>query len=162
MAGALETYLTDHLAGADAAVDMLEKLADENDGELRRFFRELHDEVRADREQLEAVIEHFGFERGALRSAGARLAEKVSRAKLSGLRGGSAGGALHRLEALDGLQSGIEGKRALWRALDAAALIDPELAVADYAALAARAERQRERVDAVRLETARVALTNRG
>jgi hypothetical protein len=49
---------------------------------------------------------------------------------------------------------GIEGKRALWRALAAAAEVSPAFQVADYERLTQRAEEQRQRVETVRLEAA--------
>lgn len=156
MAPPIETYLTDHLAGADAALDLLAALAEEHESELARFFRDLHSEVAADRAQLEQLIADLGFERSRLRSAGARLAGKLTRPKLTG--GDDRDGAFHRLEALDALQTGIEGKRALWLALSAAAEHDPRLARLDYAGLAERAAAQRERVNARRPEAARAAL----
>jgi hypothetical protein len=169
MANPLEVYLADHLAGAEAALDLLDQLAQEHEGDLQHFFRLLHTEITADREELERLMHRFGFERSRLRSTGARLAGRLAQVKLVG--DDSRAGAFRRLEALDMLQGGIEGKRALWRAMQAAAerdrslavldyaALDPALAVLDYDRLAARAEAQRERVDAVRLDAARAALT---
>ena len=53
---------------------------------------------------------------------------------------------------------GIEGKRLLWRALAAAAEGTPGLRGTDYGRLEQRAEDQRQRVEAFRLEAAREAL----
>lgn len=157
MATPLQVYLTDHLAGADAALDLLARLADEHEGELGRFFHVMRSEVKGERQQLETLMERFGYERSTIRSAGARLAEKVARVKLVG--DDERGGALHLLAALDMLQSAVQGKRGLWRALEAAASIDPELAVLDYGRLARLASEQLERLDAIRLRTAPTALS---
>jgi ferritin-like metal-binding protein YciE len=71
----------------------------------------------------------------------------------------SAEGALRLLEVSEAVALGIEGKRALWGALAAAAEAAPALQVADYARLARRAEEQRQRVETVRLGAARAAFT---
>lgn len=160
MATPLESYLVDHLAGADAALDLIDELAGEHDGDLARFFRELHIEIRHDRDELERLLHHFGWERSTLRSAGAKLVGKAAQLRLVGAD--ARGAAFRRLEALDMLQGGIEGKRALWRAMQAAAERDRSLAVLDYAALEARAASQRDRVDQVRLDAAREALPAAG
>jgi hypothetical protein len=160
MSTPLETYLIDHLTGSDAALDLLEKLGREHDGELGRFFDGLRREIEEERRQLQGLMERFGYERSTIRSAGARLAEKVGRLKLTG--SDERGGALHLLEALDMLQSAIQGKRGLWRALGAAATIDPQLAVLDYGELAALASDQLDRLDAIRLQTAPAALAAPG
>ena len=160
MATPLETYLTDHLTGADAALDLLAKLGRDHEGELGRFFSSLHGEIEGERQQLESLMNRFGYGRSTIRSAGARLAEKFSRVKLTG--NDERGGALHLLEALDMLQSAIQGKRGLWRALGAAATIDPQLAVLDYGGLVELASDQLNRLDAVRVQTAPAALAAPG
>jgi hypothetical protein len=63
-------------------------------------------------------------------------------------------GALRLLEVSEAVALGIEGKRALWRALAAAAEVSPAFQVADYERLTQRAEEQRQRVETVRLEAA--------
>jgi hypothetical protein len=67
-------------------------------------------------------------------------------------------GALRLFEELEALSLGIEGKRSLWVALSAAAKDAPSLQLLDYERLASRAEEQRSRVEAKRLEAARKAL----
>lgn len=62
-------------------------------------------------------------------------------------------------EALEFLEIGIHGKWALWRALAAVAPSDPRLAGYDFDGLAARAQKQHDRVDQCRLELAHAALT---
>lgn len=94
------------------------------------------------------------------RKATAWLAEKVTEIKLRLDDPGD--GPLRLLEALEALSLGIEGKGAMWRALAAAAKEEPVLQVADYEGLARRAEEQRRRVEAVRLEAARRALIPEG
>jgi hypothetical protein len=69
------------------------------------------------------------------------------------------GGLLGRLERLEALVLGIEGKLRLWRALEAAAGTNSELAFLDYKRLAQRAVEQRDRLESLRLQTATSALT---
>jgi hypothetical protein len=64
---------------------------------------------------------------------------------------------LARLEKLEALALGIDGKRALWRSFLAIAEI-PALQKVDFAKLNQRAEDQRKRVEDLRIEAAREAL----
>jgi hypothetical protein len=90
------------------------------------------------------------------RTAMAWIAERATHFKLR--LDDSSDGALGRLEAFDALAVGIEGKRALWRALAAAADDSADLRGVDYDRLTQRAEEQRDRVEALRLKAARTAL----
>jgi hypothetical protein len=60
---------------------------------------------------------------------------------------------------LETLVLGIEGKLRLWQALSAASKRDRQLGALDYAWLIGRADDQRGRIEAMRLEAARSALT---
>ena len=62
---------------------------------------------------------------------GSWLAEQVTEAKLE--VDDDANGPLRRLERLETLAVGIDGKMALWEALDAAGASDKELGNVDYA-----------------------------
>jgi hypothetical protein len=70
----------------------------------------------------------------------------------------SARGPLRLLETLEAVRLGIDGKLALWQALNAAAPVAPRLQGLDYERLAQRAEEQRRRVEVHRVEAARAAL----
>ena len=65
-------------------------------------------------------------------------------------------GNLGELEALDTLAAGIEGKRALWAALTVIADV-PALQALDLERLQQRAKEQHARLEALSLETARMA-----
>lgn len=151
----LTSYLNDHLAGSVGALELLDRLVDTYRGRpLERFFRELHDEIEADQETLKELIASFDDEKeSAVRKAGAWIVEKFSRARiqLSETRDGEMGLFL----ALEGLALGIQGKRALWRALAAASATVPPLRRLDYDELEKRAVEQYDRVEAKRLEVAR-------
>lgn len=89
-----------------------------------------------------------------LKTASAWIAEKVTRLKLSRE---SAGG-LGTFQALEFLALGIQGKLALWRALAVASPSDGRLNQMDFDHLGRRAESQHSRMEARRLEAARIAL----
>jgi hypothetical protein len=112
--------------------------------------------VAADRQELEALMGQLHIPVSRIRQVTAWLAEKLAALKLR--LDDPAGRALRRLEALEAVVLGIEGKRALWRALDAATAEGPWLRGVDYARLSQRAEEQRQRVEAVRLTAATTAL----
>ena len=76
---ALATYLRDHLAGAAAAVDLLELLRDQHAGEpLGEFAAEILADVEADRAALAAVAQRVGGEPGVLKDATAWIGAKVA------------------------------------------------------------------------------------
>lgn len=153
----LGTYLNDHLAGAVAALDLMEHLKSTNAGtSVEPILAELHADVMSERQELEALMERLEITESRSRQAAAWLAEKVTRLKLK--VEDSSGGALRLLEGLDAIASGIEGKQALWRALEVVAPSLPEVQGPDYGQLVQRSEDQRKRVEALRLEAAKAAL----
>ena len=157
MSEPLATYLNDHLAGSVAALDLLGHLERSRAGsDLGAFFAILRADIEADQAELAALIARLGVTQGGVRKAVAWVAEKVARLKLAA--DDPAGGPLKLLESVEVLAVGIHGKGSLWRALAAAAEANPALAGSDYARLAARADEQRGRVEAVRLDAARAAL----
>lgn len=152
------TYLNDHLAGSTAALELLEHLEASQAGtEVARFAAELRAEVATDRGELEALMERLEVSESRTRKATAWLSEKASELKLRW--DDLTGGELRLLEVLDALSIGIEGKRLLWRALASAAEDAPTLQGVDYEGLTRRAEEQRRRVETVRLDAARKALS---
>jgi hypothetical protein len=155
----LAIYLNDHLAGATLGVELTLRAARENTGsELGVFLREvLLPEIREDRETLERLMGRLGIARSRAKVAAAWAAEKVGRLKLNGEL--TRYSPLSRLLELEGLAAGIEGKRALWLALEAA--VDSgadDVEGFDFRALAERAESQRERLEKHRLAAASDAL----
>src|ERR1044071_1630957 len=153
----IANYLNDHLAGAVAALELLEHLeAAHASTPLERFFAELREAVTADRQALEALMSRLQIAQSRTRQATAWVAEKITELKLK--VDDRTGGALRLLEGLEALSLGIEGKRGMWQALAAAAGGTTELRVADYEGLVKRAEEQRLWVEVVRLEAAKKAL----
>jgi hypothetical protein len=154
MSDPLATYLHDHLAGSNFAVQLLESLHDQySDQELRRFAAALLVDVRKDRETLQGIVDRIGSTHLDLKDAAAWLAEKASRMKL----GRDHGAGLGTFEALETLSLGILGKLSLWRVLPVIAEVDPRLRGTDFEKLAARAQEQFDRVEVRRLEIARKA-----
>jgi hypothetical protein len=153
----VSTYLNDHLAGAVAAVGLLEQLEKRHAGEpVARFVAGLRADIEADRAELQALMGRLGLSESAPRKAAGWLASKATEAKL--WMDDSAGGPLRLLETLEAVAVGVEGKRALWRALAAASEANPRLRGTDFGRLVRRAEEQRDRVEGARLEAARAAL----
>jgi hypothetical protein len=153
----IAVYLNDHLAGSEVALELLEYLRAAHAGtDLERFVIDLRTEIVADRQELETLMARLQITQSPPRKATAWLAEKVTEIKLR--VDDPAGGALRLLEGLEAMQIGIEGKRALWRALASAAKYAAELQVLDYERLTERALEQHRRVETKRLEAATRAL----
>ena len=110
--------------------------------------------LAADRETLIAIMERLGVGRGRLKPALAVAGERLGRLKPNGqLRGYSP---LSRLDEIELLQIGVAGKRRLWRALEHTHAA--ELASFDLGALAERATAQLDRLEALHVKAAALAL----
>lgn len=153
----LATYLNDHLAGSVVALELLEHLEGTRSGDtLSNFFRELREDVAADREELERLMKELNIDQSRTRKASAWLAEKITELKLR--FDDPKAGALLLFESLEALSLGIEGKYSLWTAMEAAAKESSSLQLADYERLQQRAKEQRDRVEELRIKTAPTAL----
>jgi hypothetical protein len=153
--GSLATYLNDHLAGSAAGLRLAKRCLDrERDTERGRYLRELHDEIREDRSVLERVMARTSATPDPVKQAAAHAAVLLTilKNRLPVLGSGSV--ALVRLEEIELLSLGIEGKRLLWRALGTLAKTDGRLKEFAFAALEARAQAQRDRLETFRLELA--------
>jgi hypothetical protein len=152
----LTNYMKDHFAGSVAAVELLNHLISSHRGKTHeQFFIQLREEIGEDQEVLQGLLHDLNAAGGAVRNTTAFLSEKLARIKL--LLEDPSGGQLARLEKLEALALGIEGKRALWRALLAVAEEIPALRKVDLAGLDQRAEDQRGRVEVRRIEAVREA-----
>ncbi len=153
MSDPLATYLHDHLAGSNFAIELLDSLLEQyRDQPLAAFAQGLKNDVAEDRETLEGIIERVGKTRLDLKETLGWLAEKAGQVKLR--RDDSCGG-IGTFEALEALTLGIRGKLALWQVLPVVREVDPRIPNNDFASLAARAEDQYARAEAQRLELAR-------
>jgi hypothetical protein len=153
----LSIYLNDHLAGSTVGVELTRRVLRENDGsELGTFLRGLLSEIEEDRATLVQLMERLSIQHSRAKTAAAWTAEKLGRLKLNGqIRGYSP---LSRLVELEGLATGIEGKRSLWLALAEIRDRDERLLELDLDALAERARSQRDRLEPYRLAAAAAAL----
>ena len=157
----LAIYLNDHLAGAVVAVELLQHLERMYAGQaVQRFAADLRADIEVDRRELQKLMASLDVAESRARQATAWLVEKMTMMKLR--LDDWAGGDFRLFEALEALSLGIEGKRALWLALQDASASAPSLRQLDYTGLAERAAHQRSRVEAFRLETARTALVPAG
>ena len=153
----IATYLNDHLAGSVVALELLEHLeSTHSDNELSAFFRQLRTDIAADRDELQGLMERLDIGESRTRKASAWLAGKVTELKLK--FDDPQEGDLRLFESLEALSLGIEGKRSLWTALAAASEVSPSLRIIDYERLTQRAEEQRDRVEKLRIDTAKKAL----
>jgi hypothetical protein len=157
--GHLKNYLKDHFAGSVAAIELLDHLISSHRGEpYEEFFIQLRQEIGEDQDVLDGILRLFETGSGAARNATAFMGEKLTRIKL--LIEDPSGGQLARLEKLEVLALGIDGKRALWRSLLAVAENIPALRSVALTKLEKRAEDQRTRVEELRVEAAREAFQN--
>jgi hypothetical protein len=147
----LSIYLNDHLAGSVTGVELARRVTGHHEGtDAGQVLVAVRDEIEADQETLKRLMAQLGVEQSRLKPAGAWVLERLGRLKLNGqLRGLSPLGRMLELEALAG---GITGKKMLWLALERT--LGKTVSGFDFAALAARAESQRERVEALRLDAA--------
>jgi hypothetical protein len=156
----LAVYLNDHLAGAAAALQTLDMLATHPDAaELNRIATELRTAIAEDREALEAIMRRVGVPSSGVRQAVGWIGEKAAELKVR--VDDRSDGLLRIFELLEFVALGIDGKRALWAVLRAAAV--PELEGVDYETLSRRADAQRATIEALRLQWGTAALgTNAG
>lgn len=151
---ALASYLNDHLAGSAAALDLLQRMRDANEGnEVGETVADLHEAIEQDGAALETIMETLDVDVSSLRQAGGRAVEKVSRVKLDEWATGDRD--LSLLLETEALALGIEGKMAGWcslKQLPAGRLDD-----VDLDGLIGRARQQRATVEELRLAAARAA-----
>jgi hypothetical protein len=137
----LSTYLQDHRAGAEMGVNLAARLRDENLGTPSEdFLTLLAQEIEEDVATLESVMERFGVGKALLKTAGARIGEKLGQLKPNEHLASYS--PLSRVQELEMLRGGVEGKLSLWDALHEVADQDVRLDAADLARLIERAERQ--------------------
>jgi len=152
----LTRYLQDHLAGSVAALQLMETLADHEPGlPLEQKLRGLHAEVTEEQETLKAILARLEGEESSLKQAAAWLTEKLHRGRLALAE--RADPALARLTGLESLALGLQGKLALYRALEDVAPDEPRLGGYPFAALQARTLLQHAMVEQERMAAARVA-----
>jgi hypothetical protein len=154
-----KTYLNDHLAGSVAAIELVDHLRElTNNPEREALLSRLRSEIEEDQTVLRELLKEVGGSESKFRKAAAWLTEKLGEAKLK--LDHPEGGELQWLEALETLGLGIQGKLALWRALEAASDRKPDLQSLDLGRLMNRALEQLQWVESERLQVARRALSD--
>jgi hypothetical protein len=112
---ALATYLRDHLAGADTAIQMVQGLSDAyREVPEGALFESLYEQFCEDRGVVEAILAELGY---SSRSA-KRLAGQATGSALRAVAGGAPCD-LSLFRTLEALAIGVQGKRCLWRAAQA-------------------------------------------
>lgn len=149
----LPIYLNDHLAGSVVGVELAKRAASSNEGsEIGESLARLAGEIEEDRDSLKSIMDHLGVTANRIKMPVAWAAEKVGRLKPNGqLMGYSP---LSRLVELEGLALGVAGKLGLWRALLATR---PDLGAFSLERLIERAEAQRDELERLRMEAAKIA-----
>jgi hypothetical protein len=159
MSDPLVDYLSDHLGGAEVAVEVLEAMRDQHDDpRFREFAEALLPEIQADHAKLRSIAEKIGPGPSAIKQAGGWLLEKLSRLKL----GHTGSSSFEMFESLELLAVGIHGKRCLWKALEVASRLDSRLREYDFEALDSRAQQQYDKVESKRLDLAQTVLSPSG
>ena len=150
------SYLNHHLSASVAWLEAVERLESAEKGTpMARTLSELRAEGVADQRVLVEFMGRLKVSERETEKATAWLSEKLSRLMLP-LRDGRE--AYNVLLILEALSLGLEGRRALWVALAAAARETTALQGPDYQTLVRRAEEQRARMERLRLEAAQSAL----
>lgn len=154
----LKTYLNDHLAGAEAGIQLAEDcLARNPEGPLGDFLAELVTEIKEDHRVLKDLHDRVPGRENTLKKMMAWMLSKASRLKLENLLLQYTD--LTRLEELEGLLLGVRGKLALWEVLEAACASDERFNDIDFQELQQRAQLQLERIEHHRLEEAKKAFS---
>jgi hypothetical protein len=149
----LRIYLQDHLAGATAGLELARRTRGANEGsDYGPPLARIADEIEADRRHLQGIMEDLGFGGDRLKNIAAWGLEKAGRLKLNGdITGYSP---LSRVVELEGLLTGITGKKGLWLALLQVAPREPRLDTALLERLRDRAEEQRATIEDLREKAA--------
>jgi len=149
-------YLNDNLAGATGGLELARRALGANRGtDFEAPLDRLVTEIAEDRAALRDVMTRLEVTQDPLKVWAAWAAEKAGRLKLNGRVSGYS--PLSRVVELEVLALGVEGKRALWRALARTCADDARLVGVDLDELARRADRQRRLIERERLRAADVA-----
>jgi hypothetical protein len=153
----LPIYLNDHLTASTFALELAGRAAGENRGsELGDFLAGLRLEIETDRRTLQEIMASLGVAKDPLKRPVGWIAEKLGRLKLNGSL--LSYSPLSRLEEIEGLSLGVDGKLGLWQALKVTHGDDPRLRGVDLDALITRARSQRRRLERQRRRAAQEAL----
>jgi hypothetical protein len=149
----LGIYLNDHLAGATGGLELARRVAGSHRGPAAgSALQRLAAEVAQDRAALQDIMGALGIPVRAYKLYAAWIGEKAARLKLNGHL--LARSPLSSLEELEMLRLGVEGKAAGWRTLRVLAGTDKRLDPRRLDELIARAQRQAELLEKLRVRAA--------
>ncbi|MFI9387710.1 hypothetical protein [Kutzneria sp. NPDC052558] len=141
----LAIYLNDHLAGATGGVELARRIAHEQkDADLSGLARD----IEQDRDSLLRIMDALGVRQDYVKIAGGWLGEKLGRLKPNGRLFSRS--PLSRLVELEAMSLGVDGKAAGWQTLRRLAEHDDRLDQVHLDELTARAEAQRQCLEAMR------------
>ena len=155
MSGYRAVYLTDHMAGATAGLELFQRAARaQRDTPQGAELAALCEEVEQDRVALVGVLRALDVRVPTYKVVGGWLLERVGRLKANGrvVRRSP----LSDLVELEALRLGVEGKACLWRAL--LQVPDDRLDRAELERLLERAEQQAAALERLRLGVAAAVL----
>jgi hypothetical protein len=155
----LDAYLHDHRAGAEAAITLIDRLA-ELDPARRAWLMRLRGEVETDRAALVEIMRRLQIAERAAAPLSGWTIERLAVFKTA-IESPDRLLPLARLEALEALTLGILGKHKLWVTLTAVARDYPQLHEIDFDRLRARAIEQHALLEQERLAAALLALGSR-
>ena len=150
----LGIYLNDHLAGATAGMGLARRSAAsaESGSDHAVIFQQLAAEIAEDRAALVKIMAALGIPVRGYKVFGAWAGEKAGRLKFNGhLRTRSP---LSDLEETEILRLGVTGKAAGWRTLRVLADTDSRLDAGRLDELLARAFRQEDQLEDLRVRLA--------
>ena len=154
----LKIYLEDHYAGSTAGIELARRTMNANRGTLYGDALEpIVEEIEEDREALRAIMTTLGVGPDRFKVAGAWAGEKAGRLKLNGHL--TSYSPASRVIEFEGLVLGVTGKRSLWAALHHVAPSEPRLDIEQLERLIARADRQRDVLETLRLKAVSEAVT---
>ena len=149
----LGIYLNDHLAGATVGTELARRVAAAHHGQREAAsLQQVADEIAEDRASLQQIMTALGIPVRGYKVGAAWIGEKAGRLKLNGYLIGRS--PLSSLEELEMLRLGVEGKAAGWRTLRVLAGTDARLDPGDIDELIARAQRQADVLEELRVGAA--------
>jgi hypothetical protein len=149
--GLLGIYLNDHLAGATGGLELARRVA-ASPGPDSGALKGLASEIAQDRAGLQDIMAALGIPVRGYKVGAAWIGEKVARLKLNGHV--LTRSPLSSLEELEMLRLGVEGKAAGWRTLRVLAETDHRLDSGRLDELLARAHRQADLLEELRVRAA--------
>lgn len=112
---AFETYLREHLAGADAAIQVVERLTHTHKATTEgMLFASLHQQFVEDRDVVTALLADLGASSRSIKRLAGHATGRMVKAAAGGKRG-----ELALFRTLEALAIGVQGKRCMWRAAQA-------------------------------------------